>query len=178
MPEAPYTSEDLNYSNDACRANLEQQDENARPALTPLTVNLDDYDTILLGYPIWWGTLPKIIYTFAETYDLSGKTILPFCTSGGSTITKLSLGAWSPVPEQYGKEGFRGTSATTDAQIKQWRDETTFSAQGSNAPDAAQNQTLNIQIGETVFTATLVENSSTAALKELLAQGPLYDRNA
>lgn len=59
VPEAPYTSEDLNYSNDACRANLEQQDENARPALTPLTVNLDDYDTILLGYPIWWGTHAK-----------------------------------------------------------------------------------------------------------------------
>ena len=134
VPEAPYTSEDLNYSNDACRANLEQQDENARPALTPLTVNLDDYDTILLGYPIWWGTLPKIIYTFAETYDLSGKTILPFCTSGGSTITKLSLGAWSPVPEQYGKEGFRGTSATTDAQIKQWLDENDFFRTGQQRP--------------------------------------------
>lgn len=173
VPEAPYTSEDLNYSNDACRANLEQQDENARPALTPLTVNLDDYDTILLGYPIWWGTLPKIIYTFAETYDLSGKTILPFCTSGGSTITSSVSALGALCPNSTVKEGFRGTGATTDAQIKQWLDENDFSAQGSNASGAAQNQTLNIQIGETVFTAPLVENSSTAALKELLAQGPL-----
>ena len=173
VPEVPYTSEDLNYSNDTCRANLEQQDENARPALTPLAVNTDDYDTIILGYPIWWGTLPKIIYTFAETYDLSGKTILPFCTSGGSAITSSVSALKALCPNSMVKEGFRGTGATTDAQIKQWLDENGFSAQDGSVSDAAQNRTLNIQVGETVFTATLVDNSSAAALKELLAQGPL-----
>lgn len=173
VPEVPYTSEDLNYSNDTCRANLEQQDENARPALTPLAVNIDDYDTIILGYPIWWGTLPKIIYTFAETYDLSGKTILPFCTSGGSAITGSVSALKALCPNSTVKEGFRGTGATTDTQIKQWLDENGFSTQDGSVSDAAQNRTLNIQVGETVFTATLVDNSSAAALKELLAQGPL-----
>lgn len=86
VPSDPYTSEDLNYNSD-CRAYAEQQDDSARPEIEPLSVNIDDYDRIILGYPIWWGTLPKVIYTFAETYDLSGKTILPFCTSGGSGIS-------------------------------------------------------------------------------------------
>ena len=86
VPETPYTSEDINYSNDSCRANREQNDDSARPAIANKIENINDYDTIYLGYPIWWGTMPKIINTFLESYDLSGKTIMPFCTSGGSGI--------------------------------------------------------------------------------------------
>ena len=85
VPETPYTSADLNYNTD-CRANREQNDASARPAISGSVDNMEQYDVIFLGYPIWRGQAPKIIYTFLESYDLSGKTIVPFCTSGSSGI--------------------------------------------------------------------------------------------
>ena len=87
VPEQPYTNEDLDYSNDSCRANTEQNDDSARPAISGSIGNIDQYDTIFVGFPIWWGTMPRIMYTFFEAYDMSGKTIAPFCTSGGSGIS-------------------------------------------------------------------------------------------
>ena len=119
-PQEPYTSEDINYSNDNCRANLEQNDDSARPAIANKIENIDDYDTIYLGYPIWWGTMPKIINTFLETYDLSGKTIMPFCTSGGSGIETSVSTIKSTCPGADVKEGFRGSSSATAEQIETW----------------------------------------------------------
>lgn len=87
IPANPYTDEDLNYSNDDCRANKEQNDDDARPEIENTIDNIESYDIIYLGYPIWWGDVPKIILTFLDTYDLSGKTIIPFCTSGSSDIS-------------------------------------------------------------------------------------------
>ena len=83
----PYTSADLNYDNDDCRANREQNDENVRPEIKGKVKNIRKYDVIFLGYPIWWGKEPKIIRTFLESYNLKGKEIVPFCTSGGSGIS-------------------------------------------------------------------------------------------
>ena len=119
VPSDPYTSEDLNYNSD-CRANAEQQDDSARPEIEPLTVNMDTYDTIILGYPIWWGTLPKVIYTFAETYDLSGKTILPFCTSGGSGIASSVSALEGLCPDSSVTDGFRGNANTSAEQAAAW----------------------------------------------------------
>lgn len=97
IPETPYTSADLNYSNSSCRANQEQNDASARPAIasTCKVENMADYDVIFLGYPIWWGTAPKIIYTFLEQtdYNFSGKTIIPFCTSASSGYNDSSIKA-------------------------------------------------------------------------------------
>ena len=84
VPKVKYTSADLNYNSD-CRANREQNDSSARPEIEN-EINIDEYDTIYLGYPIWWGTNPKIILTLLDTYDFTGKTIIPFCTSGSSGI--------------------------------------------------------------------------------------------
>lgn len=86
IPKQKYTKDDLNYNNDNSRANKEQNDSSARPEIQN-SIDITKYDTIYLGYPIWWGTSPKIILTFLDTYDLSGKTIIPFCTSGESGIT-------------------------------------------------------------------------------------------
>ena len=83
----PYTSADLNYSNDDCRANVEQQDETVRPKVKGKVKNIRKYDVIFVGYPIWWGKEPMIIRTFLESYNLKGKKIVPFCTSGGSGIS-------------------------------------------------------------------------------------------
>ena len=83
----PYTSADLNYNNDNCRANVEQQDETVRPKVKGKVKNIRKYDVIFVGYPIWWGKEPMVIRTFLESYNLKGKKIVPFCTSGGSGIS-------------------------------------------------------------------------------------------
>ena len=99
VPQVPYTFEDLDYSNSDCRANREQNDPTARPAISGGVEDLEDYEVIFLGYPIWWGDAPKIIPTFLETYDFDGKTIVPFCTSGSSSIGSSAddLDALTPV---------------------------------------------------------------------------------
>lgn len=82
----PYTSADLSYDNDDCRANTEQRDGSVRPKIKGKVKNIKKYDVIFIGYPIWWGKEPMIIRTFLESYNLKGKKIVPFCTSGGSGI--------------------------------------------------------------------------------------------
>lgn len=100
VPQQPYTDEDLNYNDRSTRATTEQNDPDARPAISGSIENIAEYDVIYVGYPIWWGDMPRILYTFFDTYDLTGKTIAPFCTSGGSglsetpeTIESLETGA-------------------------------------------------------------------------------------
>ena len=85
VPETPYTEEDMNHQAGS-RANVEQDDRKARPAILNAVEDMEAYDTIYLGYPIWFGDAPRIISTFLESYDFSGKTIVPFCTSGRSAI--------------------------------------------------------------------------------------------
>lgn len=100
VPEQPYTDEDLNYNDRTTRATVEQNDPDARPAIQGSITDFEQYDVIYVGYPIWWGDMPRILYTFFDAYDFSGKTIAPFCTSGGSglsgtpaTIAELETGA-------------------------------------------------------------------------------------
>lgn len=85
IPKSKYTSNDLNYNNDNSRANIEQNDNNARPEIEA-NIDISNYNVIYLGYPIWWGNVPKIILTLVENNNFEGKTIIPFCTSGGSGI--------------------------------------------------------------------------------------------
>ena len=82
----PYTSDDLNYNDSDSRTTKEQNDKSARPEISSEKLDLAGYDTIYIGYPIWWGEEPRIMDTFVESYDFSGKTMIPFCTSGGSGI--------------------------------------------------------------------------------------------
>lgn len=122
VPEVPYTSEDLDYSNDDCRANREQNDPTARPDISGGVENMEDYEVIFLGYPIWWGEAPKIISTFLETCDFAGKTIVPFCTSGSSStggsvsdLEALTAGAtWL--------DGQRFSGSDSRQTVSQWVD--------------------------------------------------------
>ena len=86
VPEDPYTDADLDYGDDSSRSTLEMNDSSSRPAISGSVENMEKYDIIFIGYPIWWGEAPRIVNTFMESYDFSGKTIVPFCTSGGSGI--------------------------------------------------------------------------------------------
>jgi flavodoxin len=85
-PKIPYSSEDLNWRNSSSRSNNERNDPSSRPVISDNVENIEQYDIIFLGYPIWFGQAPNIIYTFLESYNFSGKTIVPFCTSGSSPI--------------------------------------------------------------------------------------------
>ncbi len=82
----PYSSDDLNWNDSGSRTTIEQNDKTVRPVIGSEQANLDGYDTIFIGYPIWWGEEPRIMDTFVESYDFTGKTMIPFCTSGGSGI--------------------------------------------------------------------------------------------
>ena len=83
-PAVPYTSEDLNWQNKQSRSSVEMSDKSSRPALADTNAKITNYDTIFVGFPVWWYTAPTIIKTFFESYDFSGKRIILFATSGGS----------------------------------------------------------------------------------------------
>ena len=89
-PEVPYTKADLNWMNKNSRSSVEMNDPASRPAIAGKRDNMDDYDTIFVGFPIWWYVAPTIINTFLESYDFTGKTIIPFATSGGSGMGKTN----------------------------------------------------------------------------------------
>lgn len=118
-PEQPYTSQDLSYNNDACRASQEQKDPAARPRIAGQPLDLSQYGTIYLGYPIWWGTAPRIINTFLDSYDLTGKTIRPFCTSGSSGIETSVADIRAAVPEVNVTAGLRVDDPDGSA-LKAW----------------------------------------------------------
>ena len=121
VPAQPYTAEDLDYGNDSCRANLEQNDDSARPAIAGSAENLAQYDIIFLGYPIWWGQAPRILSTFLESYDFSGKTIVPFCTSGSSGIGSSAQNLHSLTPAStVWLEGARLSSSLSRAGMVEW----------------------------------------------------------
>lgn len=86
VPEEPYTDADLNYNDNNSRSTVEMNAPSSRPAISGSVENIEQYSIVFIGYPIWWGEAPRIVSTFMESYDFSGKTIVPFCTSGGSGI--------------------------------------------------------------------------------------------
>ncbi len=121
-PETPYSSADLNWTDKTSRSTIEMNDPAARPAIRGRVENMADYDTVIVGYPIWWGVAPRIIETFLESYDFSGKTILPFCTSGGSGVGRSDVALHKNVSGNvtWGK-GVQISRPNAD-EIKKWLD--------------------------------------------------------
>ena len=120
-PEQPYTAADLDWNNKKSRSSVEMADSTSRPAITAKLQNIEQYDTIYVGFPIWWYTAPTIINTFMESYDFSGKTLIPFATSGGSSITKACDDLKRTYPNVNWLPGRLLNNATAD-QLKQWTD--------------------------------------------------------
>ena len=120
VPEVPYTEEDLAYYTNG-RADQEQNDPSSRPALSGSVQNMEEYDMIVIGYPIWHGQAPRIISTFLESYDFSGKTIVPFCTSHSSGIgfSAVDLHALCPDSVEW-VEGMRFEAGTARDAMEEW----------------------------------------------------------
>ena len=87
-PAAPYTDADLNWMDKKSRSTLEMNDPACRPAIASQVEHMEQYDTVFVGFPVWWYVEPRIVDTFLESYDFTGKTMIPFATSGGSGISK------------------------------------------------------------------------------------------
>ena len=122
VPAEPYSDDDLNYNVSDCRANQEQNDPDARPAIDGSVDNMEDYDVIFLGYPIWWGEAPRIISTFLESYDLAGKTIVPFCTSGSSGIGSSAEHLAALAGSAAWLEGTRFNPGASQGEVAAWVD--------------------------------------------------------
>ena len=120
VPTEPYTADDLNYNKTGTRATVEQRDSGARPGIAVLPESLEPYSTILLDYPIWWGQAPKIIYTFLESVDVSGKTVVPFATSGMSSIGESGQNMQLLAPSAKVFAGKRFDAAASEDDLAAW----------------------------------------------------------
>lgn len=115
----PYTKADLNWM-DKRSSSVEMNDRRSRPAIGSRIENMDLYDVVFVGFPIWWYREPSIIDTFMESYDFSGKTVVPFATSGGSGLGDSAQNLQALVPGAKVAEGKRFPARTTEAELKTW----------------------------------------------------------
>lgn len=117
-PAEPYTDADLNWMDKKSRSTIEMNDPTCRPAIAGGVQDMAQYDTVLIGFPIWWYVEPRIVDTFLESYDFSGKTLIPFATSGGSGIGKAekSLQAHCPAASWAKGQLLNGAGAADWAQ--------------------------------------------------------------
>lgn len=118
-PARPYTGADLDWHDRLSRSSAEMNDPKSRPALKEVKENIADYDVVFIGYPIWWDLAPRIIDTFIESHDLRGKTIIPFATSGGSSLAGSAAALKKSHPALNWKEG-RLLNRADEKTIRAW----------------------------------------------------------
>jgi len=116
----PYTDADLDYTDDSSRTTIEQNDSSSRPAISGSIGNFDEYDVVFVGYPIWWYDAPHIMFTFAESYDFSGKTVIPFCTSGGSDIGTSGSNIAACAGTGTWLNGARMSGSASTSEVSAW----------------------------------------------------------
>ncbi len=119
-PEIPYTKADLDWTDKNSRSSIEMNDKAFRPAIANRVENMAQYDTIYVGFPIWWYVAPTIINTFLEQYDLSGKTVIPFATSGSSGMGRTNDELKSSCGGAVLKEGKRFAARAKGVELRAW----------------------------------------------------------
>ena len=121
-PEQPYTRADLNWMDKQSRSTVEMKDRSCRPAMAAKP-DVSGYDVILVGFPVWWYREPSIIDTFMESADFTGKTVVPFCTSGGSGLGDSAKIMQSLAPGAKVLEGKRFSSSASSDELKKWAEQ-------------------------------------------------------
>ncbi len=119
-PETPYTKADLDWTDKNSRSSIEMNDKSFRPPVANKVADMKQYDTIYVGFPIWWYVAPTIINTFLEGYDLTGKTIIPFATSGSSKMGNTNAELKPSCPGAELKEGRRFSAGASEGELKSW----------------------------------------------------------
>ena len=174
--EIPYTTEDLNWRDNTSRSQIEQNDGTARPAFTGTVENMDSYEIIFLGYPIWNGTIPRIIYTFLESYDFTGKTIMPFSTSGSSGNSQSIVAIQNILSDSNIGESLNITRENlnrSNEMVSEWLSgldvgvgSTTNSV--SSTQEGESMTRITITVGDSVITATMHDNPTARDFVSLL----------
>lgn len=119
-PAVPYTRADLDWTDRKSRSSVEMSNPDSRPEIAEKLSNMNDYDTVFIGFPIWWYVAPAIINTFIESYDFSGKTIIPFATSGGSGMGK-TIQVLKPLCSSSAKwEDGKMLNRISYSELKNW----------------------------------------------------------
>ena len=121
-PVVPYTREDLNWNDKQARSTVEMHDKSFRPPLADNDANIQEYDVVYVGFPIWWYVAPTIINTFLESYDFSGKTIVLFATSGGSGFGNTAKELEGSCPGAILSEGRVLSNRQSESDLKKWVD--------------------------------------------------------
>ena len=159
----PYSDADIAYGNSGCRANQEQNDKTVRPEIAEPIASLDGYDTVFLGYPIWWGEEPRIIDTFLESYDFSEKTVIPFCTSASSGISVSEKNIAELVPIGNQLTGRRFAASASKDSVKSWYDSLPLETE----------QKLILTVNGQELTAELADSTAAKELAEKLKAEPI-----
>lgn len=120
VPEQPYTDEDLDYGNSKSRSSVEMNDPSSRPAISGSVENMEQYDIVFIGYPIWWGEAPRIMSTFVESYDFSGKTLVAFCTSASSGFGSSDSALKSATGTATWLDGRRFSAGASAEDVLAW----------------------------------------------------------
>lgn len=120
VPEKLYTDADLDWTKKQSRSTIEMNDTSSRPAIVSKCDGMSDYDTVFVGFPIWWYVAPRIIDTFLESYDFSGKTVIPFATSGGSGMGKTVENFKKILGDNVKVLDGKVLNRANDAEIKAW----------------------------------------------------------
>lgn len=111
---------DLNYNDNNSRSTIEMNDASSRPAISGPVENMEQYDIVFIGYPIWWGEAPRILSTFVESYDFSGKTVVPFCTSGSSGVGSSATNLEQLTSGATWMEGRRLSGSDSQETVMEW----------------------------------------------------------
>lgn len=119
-PEVPYTRADLSWMNKNSRSSVEMNDRSCRPAIANKVDNMADYDLVFVGFPVWWYREPSIIDTFMESYDFTGKTVVPFCTSGGSGLGESAANMQELAPGARFGIGERFKGRVSETELAAW----------------------------------------------------------
>ena len=120
VPEKPYTNADLDWQNSRSRSSVEMKDRNARPAIASKVADMSRYDVIFVGFPIWWYREPSLVDTFMEAYDFSGKTIVPFATSGGSGLGDAPKNMQALAKGSKVENGKRFSVVVSGQELRAW----------------------------------------------------------
>jgi flavodoxin len=124
VPEVPYTRADLNWRDRSSRSSIEMNDEAARPAILGEVGDMGAYDTVFVGFPVWWYVEPRIVDTFLEAHDLSGKTVVPFATSGGSGLGRAPERMRALAPGARVLDGAVLNGRPSQAKLAAWAEKT------------------------------------------------------
>lgn len=119
-PEEPYTDADLDWTNKQSRSTVEMSDPSSRPAIKSAVADMSSYEVVFVGFPIWWYVAPTIINTFLESYDFAGKTIVPFCTSGGSGVGRTGEVLQALCPDSVSWRPAKLLNGASPTSLRAW----------------------------------------------------------